>query len=218
MTPEEIETALLAATPKSLWPRLVKATFHAYKRAHDVCEAEYQKPEQKLMLGFSRRAKLEEYLRDVARMEPGVEAAHVRGAGHPWDHTELRSGNVVLTAKAVDKPGAMVDMADYRTTLAEENPLQLFEEPGKRSAGGSTLYAILLHSPSHWVAREDRLAYGHLPGSLHVAFPSSSAKHYLHTVDLFERFSPVVEQMLPNAWDREARVDFLRKSRRVVAA
>ena len=66
-----------------------------------------------------------------------------------WNHTELRSGPVILTASSVQSPCDLVEEADFRLTLARDNQAALWPEPGDEPGpDDAPLYVILLHSKS----------------------------------------------------------------------
>src|SRR5579862_4909253 len=130
-------------------------------------------------------------MRDAADME-GIQAEAVRSRMSNWNHTELRSGPVVLTASSVQSPCDLVEEADFRLTLARDNQGVLWPEPMDEPSPDAPLYVLLLHSRSRW-SWEDQARYGHLPGSAYLAFPLPDLSGYAHDINLFDRFPHVVE-------------------------
>ena len=190
------------------------AVYAAHKVAAEECTANFRKaPRPTTSSATHRRAKLEGFMRDAADME-GVPHQVVRSRMSAWNHTELRSGPVILTASSVQSPCDLVEEADFRLTLARDNQAALWPEPGDEPPDDAPLYVILLHSKSRW-PREDQVRYGHLPGSAYLGFPLPDLSGYAHEINLFERFSEVMDSLLPQEWDQEAKVQYLRSARKI---
>jgi hypothetical protein len=202
--------------PPKFIERLLRAVFAAHKIAAEECAANFKGPEADNILGHYRRAKLEGFIRDTADLE-GIGHNVIRSRLSAWNHTELRSGPVVLTASSVQSPCDLVEEADFRLTLARDNQGVLWPEPGDEPPDDAPLYVILLHSKSRW-PREDRVRYGHLPGSAYLAFPLPDLSDYAHDIDLLDRFPHVVDSLLPKEWDKEAKVRYLLNTRKAVTA
>ena len=75
------------------------------------------------------------------------------------------------------------------------------------------MYAVLTYCRSLWITMDDLLAFGHLPGSVYVGFPAPDFNGYLHQFNLFERYPDVVRTHTPDAWDGEAVIRFIDRSR-----
>lgn len=216
MTGDELESLTFRHMPEVLFGRLLRAVFAAHQLASENCRNEFAETEAMNVRGYYRRAKLEGFMRDTADMVAGVESRVVRGDGN-WNHTELRSGPVVLTASSVAKPCGPVDIAEFRETLARDNAQRLWHEPGDVPPADAPLYALLLHSKSAWVTPEEWRDFGHLPGSAYLAFPSPDLGSYVHEVNLFDRFPEVIEAHKPQSWDEAATVSYLRNARRTLS-
>jgi len=214
VTGAELEAILFQYMPPKFFERLLRAVFAAHKVAAEECAANFKGPETDNILGHYRRAKLEGFMRDAADME-GISAQVVRSRMSAWNHTEVSNGPVVLTASSVQSPCDRVEEADFRLTLARSNQGVLWPEPGDEPNG--PLYVLLLHGKSRWV-REDRAQYGHLPGSAYLAFPLPDLSGYAHDINLFERFPHVVDSLLPQEWDKEAKVRYMLNTRKAAAA
>ena len=215
MTSDDLEKIFFGRISLKLTERLLRAVFAAHKVAAEECAATFKKEEAENMLGFYRRAKLEGFMRDAADME-GVAAPVVRSRLSNWNHTELRSGPVVLTASSVQAPCDLVEEAEFRSTLARSNQDVLWPEPGDEPDPGAPLYAILLHSRSRF-PRGEQARHGYLPGSAYFAFPLPDLSGYAHEINLFDRFPAVVDSLVPQEWDQEARVRYLFSARKVLA-
>ncbi len=217
---DEVEETTSRHLPDAFWRRMIPALFAAHKVAYDATYDEFERPEAEDLLGFTRRAKVEANLRGVAALFPDMMTAkNVRASKGPWNHVEVHSGPVVLTASTVTNPCDMVDRAEFRESLAREtNELRLNleadEELGPRDL---PLYVILLHSKFRTARSEDR-QYSYLPGSAYLAFPDEGCGHYLHTINLFDRYADVVERQMPQEWDHEGHVRYFRNARRVIVA
>jgi hypothetical protein len=213
MIPSEIETATFRWFPDAFWEREIRGLFAAHRSSTELMNREYQRPEAENLLGFARRAKVEEYLRGTADLFPDMSWSVERPSG-PWYHTEVRSGPMVLTASAVQAPGDMVDKADFRASLAVENDAQLFPED-EPVEDDHPLYAILVHSRFNSGDPQEAQRYAHLPGSAYLVFPTKGFSHYLHRINLFDRYPALVRTLEPNEWDEEAHVLYLHRARHV---
>jgi hypothetical protein len=216
VTGAELEAILFRHMPPKFFARLLRAVFTAHKFAAEECAANFQPPEADNILGHYRRAKLEGFMRATAEME-GIGSAVVRSRLSAWNHTELRSGPVVLTASSVQSPCDLVEEADFRLTLARDNQGALWPEPGDEAAPGAPLYVLLLHSKSRW-RHDDQVRYGRLPGSAYLAFPLPDLSGYAHDISLFDMFPHVVDSFLPQEWDQEAKVRYLLNTRKAATA
>jgi hypothetical protein len=216
VTSAELEAMFSEHMSPKFLERLLRAVFAAHKVAREECSANFKDPEADNLLGFYRRAKLEGFMRDTAQME-GIGAHVVKSKLSPWNHTELRSGPVVLTASSVQTPCDLVEEADFRTTLARGNQDALWPEPGDVPPADAPLYVILLHSKSRW-SRGDQTQFGYLPGSAYLAFPLPDLSGYAHDIDLFDRFPRVVDSHLPQEWDDEAKVRYLVQTRKALTS
>lgn len=214
----DLEAILFENAPIALFERLLRATFAAHRMAFEDTYATHANTEAENALPYNRRAFLEGAMRDAAAMVPGVSSEVFKSPKSSWNHTEIRSGRVVLTASAVQTPCGLVEPSDFRTTLARDSQGVLWAEPGDEPDPDAPLYALLLHSRSVWADLSVRRQYGWLLGSAYVAIPDPELKTYLHEVDLFERFPHVVADNIPNEWDEEAKVSYLTQSRRILAS
>jgi hypothetical protein len=213
----DYEAMTFAHMPLSFFERLLRAVFVAHEVAAEECQANFKDPERENVLGHYRRAKLEGYMRDVAEMG-GIQAQVVKSKKSSWNHTELRSGPVVLTASTVQAPCDLVEESEFRLTLARGAQDVLWPEPGDVPMPGAHLYVLLLHSKSRWVEADEQRRFGNLPGSAYLAYPASDLSGYIHDIDLFARFPRVVDSLLPQEWDTEAKVRFFRYARKSATA
>jgi hypothetical protein len=216
LTAEELEKIFFDRISPKLTERLLRAVFAAHKVAAEEVAANFSKEEAENLLGFYRRAKLEGFMRDAAAME-GVAAPVVKSRSSNWNHTELHSGRVVLTASTVQFPCDLVEVAEFRTMLARSNQGVLWPEPGDVPDPGAPLYVILLHSRSRF-PRAEPTRHGYLPGSAYLAFPLPDLSGYAHEINLFDRFPAVVDSLMPQEWDKEAKVRYLLRARKVLTA
>jgi len=212
MTTQQLEALVFEHFPEDFLRRSLQAVYLAHEVSWRECYAEFASQEAENLLGYYKRAKLEGLLRDVAARYPNLRAVVEKGEGSNWFHTEIHGGPVVMTENAVQKPCALVDAAEFRESLARSNQGVLFG--GVDDARKRPLYMLLLHSRSQWDTVEDRRAYRHLPGSAYIAFPASDLKSYIHEINLFERFPDVVVANTPKTWGEQAKLKYLRRSRR----
>lgn len=217
MTADDVEQIFFEHVPEALVPRLMRAVFTAHKVARDETRSQYEPSEAANVLPYARRGKLEGYMRGAADMESGVSYKVAKAREGNWNHTELWAGPVVITANAVPYPCGLVEKAEFRLTLAKDSQLSLWDAESA-AAAERRLYALLLHSASAWDDPGDWQKYGHLPGSIYLAFPSPNLRWYVHAMNLFERYPIVVQDQMPQDWAEEAKVAYLDRARRVLAA
>jgi hypothetical protein len=208
---EELEASTFRHLPEPFIRAALRSVFVAHQVAFDDCRANFAPAEAENVLGYYRRGKLEGYLRDAAARFPQIEATAERSSTSGWNHTEIRSGPVVLPETSVQVPCDLVTRAEFRMTLAQSNQLSFWDaEP----SNGQPLYVLLLHSRSRWEDTEERQKYGHLPGSAYLAYPSPDLDFYLHQINLFERYPEIVTSYVPKDWEAEAHVRYLARARR----
>ncbi|MGE3795650.1 MAG: hypothetical protein AB7I38_17240 [Dehalococcoidia bacterium] len=210
MTGDQLDEYLFRHFTPDFFARVVRAVFAAHEESSREVRQMFEDTEAVNVIPFHRRGKVEAHLRAVAAMYPQIEATVVRGGGG-WNHTELRSGRVVLTANAVQAPCGMVEPSLFRATLARDNQMTLFGDPAP--ANDAPLFVMLLHSRSVWLTVEDRKRFGHLPGSCYLAFPVAGLDYYVHVINLFDMFPRVVAEQLPQDWNQEAQLRYLAQAR-----
>jgi hypothetical protein len=215
MTGGELEDLAFLHMPEDFFRRATQAVFTAHKVSWDECTASFAETEARNVQPYSKRGKLEGYLRDISAMFPGMTSDVIRAEQSNWFHSEIRSGPVVLTESSVPTPCALVERAEFRLTLARSAQGVLFDDEDQDVS--SALYLLLLHSRSVWPDSESYRKYRHLPGSAYVAFPSPSLDGYVHQFNLFTRFPDVVEAHLPQEWDSEARIRYRNNARWVAS-
>lgn len=214
MTPGELEALTFEYLPTDFVQRALRAVFLAHERAWLDTKAIYADTEAENVRPFLRRANLEGYLRDASDQVPGVEATVVREPEYNWWwHTEVRAGPVVLTESAVRTPCGLVNRAEFRKTLARDGQMSFFESDVRLD--GDSLYLLMLHSTSSWTSRDHIAAYGHLPGSVYLAYPAHDLTSYVHTINLFDMFAALVDDLLPNDWNSEVRLSYLQRAKRL---
>lgn len=217
MSQEEIKAEVLAAYPASFRRRLAQGVFSAYRTEWERCDANFAPTERASVFWFARRARIEENARDSAELVDGVEAVTQPIPQSGWNYTTIRGGSCNMVLKKVEKPGVMIEHAEYRTALAQENPQQsLFlavgsTEPGPKPDDHGLL--VVANYSSYIPAIGDTERYPYLPGSLHLACPDDNLKTYLWEWNIFEEFPDVVRGNVPNTWDDDGVLRFLRHSK-----
>lgn len=131
-----------------------------------------------------RRAMVEYQIRELAEGYPEISASAQLNYGGTSYYTLLSSGNVFLTANAVDHPNKTVRKAMFRETYARASQPNLFGEPPEE---GTILYGILLHGPDELNKTRPEFA--------HIAFPNKDCSDYVGRVDLFGRFPELVSEL-----------------------
>lgn len=201
--PDELERLTFAHFGDAFVRALLECVFIAKEAGNVLGLGEFAAPEAENVRGLNVRAKLEGLLRTTAARH-GVEAFVRRTPGQAWFHTEVKSGPIVLTAAAVQYPAALVRPSDYRRGLAESNQLTLWEP--ENATQDRPIYTILIHSRNH-----DR-EHPELPGSAYLVYPAADLDEYLHTINLMERYENVAMQRVPEEWDQDARLRYLRQT------
>lgn len=212
----DLEQLLFDNAPLELFERVLRALFAAHRLAHEETVPFYESTELTNLQPYVRRAKVESFIREAAAMVPGVTSRVARSSS--WNHTEILSGRVIITAHAVPSPCAMVEPADFRVTLAQSSQDVLWHLPQDEPAQDTPLYCVLLHSTSSWVTKDDQERFGHLPGSVYLAIPAPDLKYYVREINLFDRFPQVVESNIPRDWNEEAKVSYVTRARKLLAS
>jgi hypothetical protein len=212
VTGNEIELLFYRRLPRDFVKRALRAVYVAHRVARDDCYSRFAPTEARNVLGYNRRALLEGYLRDVADLFPDALESRVVQTSGGWNHTEIWGGPVALTENSVQTPCGLVDKADFRRGLAESNQDRLWDEPVPKDA---PLFALLLHSRYRSLDPDESRRYGYLPGSVYIAFPARDLESYLHAVNLFVEFPEIVEEHMPQEWNHDARLRYVRQARRM---
>lgn len=212
MDARKIERAVKACLPDKFLIAAMRVVFAARKQAHEHCVAEFAEQEYHNVAPYYLRGKTEGLIRGAAALYPQFTAEVINCSG--WRHTEITSGIVKLTVHAVESPCAVLDMAEYRRTLADSQPA-LFGSASP--AQNAMLYALLLHSPYLGRSKQDARQYRYLPGSAYLAFPDKALKGYTHRINLFDRYPKDLSGLLPKEWDQKAHVSYRRQARQRVA-
>jgi hypothetical protein len=212
VSPHYTEAILLEHAGESFLRAVTKSVFLSHEAATRLAYSEFADTEADNVVGFLRRGKLEGLLRDAAELA-GLDAEVVR-SDSPWNHVEIHAGPVVLTESAVSAPCERVVKAAFRMGLAEGMPRLPGFDDDDRPDEERSLYALILHSRSHWENGDDRQRYRGLPGSAYLAFPSRDLDYYVHVINLFDRYPDIVAAHTPQEWDTEAQVRYLGRARR----
>lgn len=212
MDASELEARFFEHVPEQFCRRALRMIFDARRRAWDHCAAEFPDSEAENVRPFYVRGKIESQLREVADLHAGDGLGHrvLKAPGSGWNHTEVFAGPILLTAGAVQTPCGPINKADFRMGLAASNQGTLFDD----ELAGPNLYVLLIHSGYRLGDPSDQRKFGHLPGSAYLAFPASDLDTYLHGINLFERYPEIVEDNVPQEWDKEAVVKFQHYARK----
>jgi hypothetical protein len=211
MTNDELEQVFSAQMPEEFQRRILGSVFSSYQISKEQCRIQFAPTEAVNVEPFYRRGVLEGHLRDAAGLSAQLTARIARAEGSNWNHTEIHGGQVVLTASAVSRAGALVRKSDYRIDLAQTNTPTLFSTVDMSEP--LPLYAILIHSRSDWDTPEERAKFSHLPGSAYIAFPDESLEGYMHKFSLFEKYPDIVESHQPDDLSGAAKIRYIRRSR-----
>jgi len=210
--PDQIEGWFFEQVPQTFAGSLLRVVFTARQLTWDHCQAEFPKEEADNVRPWYARGKIESLMREAAELVDGMSSRVVKASGSGWNHTEITSGSVLLTAAGVQTPCGSVNKAEFRLGLAESNQYSLFEDEDKE--GDGSLYALLLHSPYHPTSPDDKQKFGYLPGSAYLAFPAAGLDSYAHTINLFDRYPEIVAANYPQEWDEVSRLRYLRYAKK----
>ena len=212
MDTDEIERRFFAEVPEAFCRGLLRAVFAARRMAWDHCQSEFPQEESDNVRPWYARGKIESLMREASALHGGMSARVVKASKSPWNHTEVLSGRVLLTAAGVQQPCGPVNKAEFRLGLARTNQYSLFDyDAGEEQP---SLYALLLCTPFHALTRDEAQMFGYLPGSAYIAFPAADLESYVHEISLFDKYPDIVESNYPQEWDQAARVSYLFNARK----
>ncbi|HEY3373529.1 MAG TPA: hypothetical protein VGK02_00495 [Candidatus Aquicultor sp.] len=216
MDSKALEQLVLKYLTAPFLKSVTEAVYLARRDGWEESRQAFEETEAENIRGFYTRAKLEGLLRDVADRY-GLQSEVKKAPKQPWNHTEITSGPVTLTAATVSAPCAMVDACDYRRGLARTAQGQLFNPdppyviPSEDDP--DRCYVILTHSRYRGL-RDDYRENGHLPGSIYLVWPAADFDCYVHDINLMEAYPDIARRYVPKHWDEEAILEYLRKSKK----
>jgi hypothetical protein len=169
---------------------LLQVVTHGWNQAHRSVYSRFARPAAHDLLGYERRAYVEDGLHSLAKRfklrNPEPRLNHAKNSFH----VELISGQTVLTASAVAAPNEMVREALFRNTLARARQRKLFkQDEDDAPLPGSPLYGIVLYGPPE---KGDQ----RFPGFVTVAFPDRTCSYYHRSVDLMAKFRVEYSQLV----------------------
>ncbi|MCA1604047.1 MAG: hypothetical protein LC775_00845 [Acidobacteria bacterium] len=208
--PDQIEDRFFEQVPQTFARNLLRVVFTARRLTWDHCQAEFPSEEADNVRPWYARGKIESGIREAAELVDGMSAKVVKAPKSGWNHTEITSGSVLLTAAAVQTPCGPVDKAEFRQGLAKSNQRSLFGD----EENDGPLFTLLLHSPYHPTSPDDKQKFGYLPGSAYLAFPAADLDSYAHAINLFDRYPEVVAANYPQEWDEVARLRYLHNAQK----
>jgi hypothetical protein len=162
--------------PRGFFVRLMEEFELDYSDALDFCLRRFEREEAMDLLPYERRARNETSLRVVAREfeHRGITASAVPNITNSNYHTEVVSGPVVLTASFVQNSRAVVRMADFRGTLAQNKQQSLI---APQPSSGDRFYALLIHGNK----RIEKMRFHGALGFFELAIPNDLCNDYLDT-------------------------------------
>ena len=184
----DLEQVFFEAFPDEFLRNLIRLLGHSYKAAHDKCRAEYPYSEAHDLRPHLRRADIERNVRDLTTRYAEIEADAEPNPRKTSFYTLVSSNRIVLTLSAVAHPKILVRRAHFRDTYAQTSQLHLFKKR-QEPPPGAKIYALLLHGPD----RKDPSR----PAFMQVAFPDKKLTRYLYAIDLFARYSALVNSLWP---------------------
>jgi len=212
MDPVDLDRAVADHLPEEWLKAVVKSIFLAKRLSHDHCKAEFSATAAINVSNFYERGKVQDLLYGSAELMPGFGAEFKDASG--WKHAKITAGPFTITAHPVASPCALVDDAEYRRTLAESQP-SLYDPADM--IPGAKLYGLIVHSPYRGRSTREAAEYAYVPGSIYLAFPEAALKSYAHQINLFEKFPELIENLLPQEWDKRARVIYRWQAQQIQA-
>jgi hypothetical protein len=143
---------------------------------------EYDHPELHDLLPHVRRAKFERDMRLLATRF-GFTGFAERNARKTSFHSQVKAGNVILTASAVASPKTVVRRAEFRQTLARDSQLTLWSDSDDKA--GAAYYSLYIHGP---IVTPQGLSLPKL-GFAHLVFPDRFLTKYIGGVDLLANYA-----------------------------
>ncbi len=183
-----LSQAFFGAFPDEFCRNLIRLLAQVYKTANDKCKAEYPYSEAHDLRSHVRRAELERDVRDLTTRYREIEARPELNPRGTSFYTLISCNQVVLTLSAVAHPSVLVRRAMFRDTFAQSSQLNLYKR-NQEPPPGARVYALLLHGP----ARKDPSR----PGFVHIAFPDRKLTKYIYSIDLFAKYTTLVNDLWP---------------------
>lgn len=178
---EMLENTLYSSFQTNMLEAMIKCLFSSYRTSFDYCTKTFSKEESHDLLPFYRWVQLRTELRGLGgRFKEITTTSEPNGSSY---HIVIDSDMVMLTVSSVDHPSAMPRSASYRTTYANKFQLNIFDPPDD----DAKVYAVLTHG-----FKRDKWDDRRIPAFARIIFPSENCESYLHHVDLFEKFNPLI--------------------------
>jgi hypothetical protein len=167
----------------------IRCLFSCYKAAAHHCKDNFPPEEAHDLLPIYRRALIEKEWRALAERYSNVGATTVANEIGSSYASRISAGRMILTACAVDSPGAMFRDAEFRKNLARDSQFGLFESP-EALVKDPRYFGVLLHGP-------DALDRSR-PAFANIAFPNAGCTRYIANLALFKICDAVVSSLTAN--------------------
>jgi hypothetical protein len=180
--------------PRKFQKAILQSLLSNYKEASRYCWKNFHPNQAKDLSGIYRRTLIEEQWSGMAELFPALRVEPKLYDHNTGTYNELTYGLIKLTQSCVAGPNEVPRYAEYRTTLAHNGQLKLFEvdESSGAEADKRYLYSILTHGVD--LESENRS----LPAFARIQFPNKHCTEYLDRgIDLFQRFPDVLAAYLP---------------------
>jgi len=158
---------------------------HAYNLAvTHVAKGEFEFPQAKNVLPYEYNAYAEQLLKQIARNYSCFEITDAQ-TEQGYYFTILRTDNIIITQKSVSSPGSMVEISNFRRSLARGNSIYISEPASylfpfdsmKEDASKDKIYGILTHNrASVFTKGEDAFS--------NLAFPDPAFCYYIENINL----------------------------------
>jgi hypothetical protein len=188
-----------AHVSERLQKALLRSIFENYAESSRYCWRYFAAAQAKDLSGTHRRARIEDEWAGIAAFFPREVTVKVQTYENNTGHyNEITCGRVVITQSCVVDPNEVPRQAYFRTTLAQNGQLALFEAI-EDTDPDDLLYAILTHGVDVTSRRRSR------PGFARFQFPNQDCTKYVDEgIDLFRRFPEIVDEYIPTTAITEA--------------
>ena len=194
-TNAEYEHMINSNVPDRFQQGMLRRAFEIYRDTDRYGQATFARTEIMRVLGHERSALMEQSLRDVADVNDDVYYQTFKSDRSPVFHTEVHSGNVLLTATATRNQHAFVRSSKFRIDLSQTNQPSFFDEVDESVV--PAIYVALTHGKVRWDSYDEYERWGYLPGHCHLTIPDANLRGYIHKIDLFRKYPQIVAAYTP---------------------
>lgn len=169
--------------PSDFFKRIDSAIKAAYKESHRHVSSSFHEREAQDLLPHYRRGLIENELYEIGISFDGLKTERVFNKRKTSTHVEIRSSRLIITQSWTHDPTIVIRPAQFRTTLAESNQLELFKHDIQRKVQThNTLFAMVVHGSCKKIPAA--------PDFVFLAFPDSKYKYWTIKISLNKIYIP----------------------------